>query len=255
MAEDMQTVQIARFALNTSFDQLPVDVVHQLKKHLLDSIASLIHAIPRSTVQKLIRHFEVLGDGGKCKLPVVGSVPVDRAAQFYAALIRYPDFMDNYLGKEATCHPSDNIGGLLAASQLTDASGEFFLTAMAVGYELECRMVDEIPVMIHGFDHTALLSYSLTAALAKIFRLTEEQTAHAIGIAGCSFNPLVTSRASYSYEWKGFASSLVAAGCTNIALLARQGMTGPLHFFKGPKGFNEVMEMELDYDWTKEDLD
>ena len=254
MAEEMQTFQIARFALNTSYDRVPVDIVNQLKKHLLDSIGSLIHAIPKPSVQKLARHFEWLGDGGKCKVPVVGSLPVDRAAQYYTALIRYPDFMDNYLGKEATCHPSDNIGSLLAASQLTDASGKLFLTAMAIGYELECRMVDEIPVMIHGFDHTTLLSYSLTAAIAKMLHLTEEQTAHAIGIAGCSFNPLVTSRASYSYEWKGFASSLVAAGCTNIVLLAQQGMTGPLHFFKGPKGFNEVMKMELNYDWTKEDF-
>ena len=61
------------------------------------------------------------------------------------------------------------IGGLLAASQLTDASGKFFLTAMAVGYELECRMVDEIPVMIHGFDHTTLLSIHCLRRLQKSF--------------------------------------------------------------------------------------
>jgi 2-methylcitrate dehydratase len=254
MAEDAQTYQLARFALNTSYDDLPAHTVQQLKKHLLDSIGSFIHAIPRPAIRKLILHLQSLQEGGKCRVPVLGSVAVDRAAQLYTALVRYPDFMDNYIGKEATCHPSDNIGPTLAAAQLIEASGKDFLTAMAIAYEIECRLVEEIPVMIHGFDHTTLLTYSVTAALSKLFGLTEDQTAHALGIAGCSFNPLVTSRASYTYEWKGFASSFVAAGCLNIVLLAKQGMTGPLHLFKGPKGFNEVMEMELKYDWTKEDF-
>jgi len=62
---------------------------------------------------------------------------------------------------------------------------------LAIAYEIECRLVEEIPVMIKGFDHITLLAYSVTAALPKMFSLTEEQTAHALGIAGCSFNPLV----------------------------------------------------------------
>src|SRR5438046_7158701 len=175
MAEDMETFQIARFALNTSYEGLPPEVVDQLKKHLLDSVASLIHAIPRPTVQKLIRHFEVLGDGGKCKVPLASSVPVDRAAQLYTALIRYPDFMDNFLGKEATCHPSDNIGSLLAASQLTSTSGKDFITAMALSYQLQCRLALEIPVMKEGIDHTLLLSYSIVAGVSKILQLSEKQ--------------------------------------------------------------------------------
>jgi 2-methylcitrate dehydratase len=125
---------------------------------------------------------------------------------------------------------------------------------MALGYEIECRLIEEVPVMIKGFDHTLLLAYSLTAALSKTLSLTEEQTAHALGIAGCSFNPLVTSRASYTFEWKGLASSFVAAGCMNIVLLAKEGLTGPISVFEGPKGFKEVYDMELKYDWNKEDF-
>jgi len=87
-----------------------------------------------------------------------------------------------------------------------------------------------------------------------MFSLTKEQTAHALGIAGCSFNPLVTSRASYTYEWKGFASSMIALGCMNIVLLAKEGLTGPVSLFEGPKGFKEIFEIELKYDWNKEDF-
>jgi 2-methylcitrate dehydratase len=179
-------------------------------------------------------------------------LPFDRAAQFYTALIRYPDFMDNYMGKEATCHPSDNIGSLLAACWHRRISGKEFLTAMAIAYEIECRLVEEIPVMIEGIDHTLFLAYSITGALSRLFRLTKEQTAQALAMAGCSISPMVTSRASYTSEWKGLASSLEALDCMNIVLLAKQGMTGPVALFEGPKGFEEIFNMKLDFDWSKD---
>lgn len=109
--------------------------------------------------------------------------------------------------------------------------------------------------MKEGIDHTLLLGYSITAGLARLLGLTEEQTAHALGITGCSISPMVTSRASYTYEWKGFASSMDALECMGIAFLAREGMTGPIAIFEGPKGFDEVFGMKLDYDWDQENFE
>ncbi len=253
-ARDQQTFRMAAFVQQAVYESLDASIIDQLKKHLLDAAGSLLLAADKPTPQKLIRQIKQLSEGGKCKAPKTGNIATDRAAQLYTALIRYPDFMDNFLGKEATCHPSDNIGPLLAAGQLAGSTGKDFLLAMALGYEMECRLVQEIPVMIKGFDHTSLLAYSATAAISKLLSLNIDQTANAIAMAGCSFNPLVSSRASYTSEWKGFASSLVNMGCTNIALLAREGMTGPLGLFEGPKGFKGIFNMELKYDWKKEDF-
>jgi len=195
-----------------------------------------------------------LADGGHCEAPLLKRLPMDRAAQLYTALIRYPDFMDNYLGKESTCHPCDNIGALFAASQYQATSGKEFLRAMATSYQLQCRLVEEIPVMTEGIDHTLVLSYSIVAGLAQLLHLTVEQTAHALAIAGCSISPLASSRASYTFEWKGFASCFDAFNCTNLALLAKEGMTGPLALFEGPKGFKEIFGMKLEYEWEQEDF-
>jgi 2-methylcitrate dehydratase len=249
-----QTRQIAHFALQASFSALDDEITDQLKKHLLDSVASLVFSLNQPTIQKVVRQIKSLSETGSCTVPVIGKTAADRAAQFYTALIRYPDFMDNFLAKQATCHPSDNIGALLAASQLTGATGKDFISAMAAAYEIECRLAEEAPVMIKGFDHTVLLAYSLTAALCRIFSLPEEQAAHALSIAGCAFNPLVTSRASYTYEWKGLASSLVALGCMNTVLLAKEGITGPIQIFEGAKGFGEVFDIDLKYHWEKDNF-
>jgi 2-methylcitrate dehydratase len=255
MKKPLQNNRIAAFALRATAPQIGQVNIDQLKKHLLDSLGSLVHASSRPTIQKLVRQLSFLSEGGHCRVPFIGKLPVDRAAQFYTAMIRYPDFMDNYLGKEATCHPSDNIGALLAAGDLSGANGEDFLTAMAVAYQVECRLVEEIPAMKEGIDHTLFLAYSMTCGIARLLGLTEEQTAHALAISGCSISPMVTSRASYTYEWKGIASSLEAINTVNIALLAKENMTGPIALFEGPKGFKEIFGMDLDYDWEEENFE
>ena len=251
--KDSQINQLTRFALETGFNDIPGKTVDQLKKHLLDSIGSFIYAAERPTIRKLIRQIQVLsvdkGTGFS-----LAKTSLDRIAELYTALIRYPDFMDNFIGKEATCHPSDHIGALLAVSSHLNLGGRDFLAAMAIGYDIECRLVEEIPVMVKGFDHTVLLGYSLTAAISRLLKLSSGQTANALGITGCSNNPLVTCRASYTYEWKGLASAFVAQNCVNIALLAKEGITGPIDLFDGPKGFHEIYGMALKHDWGKEDF-
>jgi 2-methylcitrate dehydratase len=252
MQQPFQTQQIARFALSSRYEQIDHEQIEQLKRHLLDAVASMIHASIKPAVHKLVRQITVMGEGGNCEVPFLDKLPYDRAAQLYTALVRYPDFMDNFLGKEATCHPSDNLGPLLAACHYRPATGKEFMTAMAVAYQIESRLIQEIPVMKEGIDHTLMLAYSATASPARLLDLTELQTAHALGIIGSSMSPMVTSRASYTYEWKGFISSMDASECIAAALLAKEGMTGPIALFEGPKGFGEVFGMKLDYDWSKE---
>ena len=249
-----QTEQIAQFAHSVNYNVIPQDIVEQLKRHLLDALGSLIHAQKAPAILKLAAQIRTLKMGGDCYTPLLGDLPVDRAAQWYTALIRYPDFMDNFIGKEATCHPSDNIGPLLAVCQSLGLSGRDCLLSMAVAYTVECQLVEKLPVMIKGYDHTALYAYSITAALSKLYHLSVAQTTHALGMAGASFVPLVTSRASYTYEWKGLASSMVALGCVNIVLMARENITGPISVFEGPKGIAQIMEMKLEHDWSVNDI-
>jgi 2-methylcitrate dehydratase len=245
-----QTTQIARYALRDH--KLPGETAELLKRHLLDALGSLVFSLGQPTPAKLSRQIRLLGEGGSCAVPGLGLLPFDRAAQWLTALIRYPDFMDNFLGKEATCHPSDNIGGLLAAGTMQDCGGADFLAAMAVSYQIECRLIEVFPVMKNGFDHTVLLAQSQTAGMGRLLGLTEDQLANALGIVGSSFLSLAVGRASYTPEWKGFASALSALGCANAVLLAAQGMTGPIALFEGPQGYEKALHMKLDYDWSRD---
>jgi 2-methylcitrate dehydratase len=242
-----QTERIAEFAHSVSFNAIPSATIDRLKLHLLDAIASFVWA-----------QFQELPANVKKALTALspdGIMPADHLAQLYTTYIRYPDFMDNFLAKESTCHPSDNIGILLAAGHLEEIQGKDFLTAMAISYDVECRLTELFPVMIEGYDHTVLLSFSATAGAGRLLGLSREELTNALGIAGCSFNPVVTSRASYTSQWKGLVSSMVNAGCMNILSIAKQGITGPEKLFEIPeKGLNAIYKQHLDVDWSKEDF-
>ena len=73
--------------------------------------------------------------------------------EFFNSHIRYLDFNDSYLAKGETCHPSDNLGALLAAGEWIGAGGRDLMTALAIAYQVQCRLSDVAPVRARGFDH------------------------------------------------------------------------------------------------------
>jgi 2-methylcitrate dehydratase len=94
--------------------------------------------------------------------------------------------MTAYLAKGETCHPSDNLGAVLAASEYANVSGRDFLTALAIAYQIQCRLSEAAPVRDRGFDHVTLGAYSVAGSVAKLLELDREETANAIAISGAA---------------------------------------------------------------------
>ena len=68
-------------------------------------------------IRMLKSQIEDFDGAGLCTLIGGGKTAPDRAALYNSALVRYLDFNDSYLAKGETCHPSDNLGAILAASE------------------------------------------------------------------------------------------------------------------------------------------
>jgi len=169
--------------------------------------------------------------------------------------VRYLDFNDAYVAKGESCHPSDNLGPVLAAAEYANRSGRDFLTALAVAYQVQCRLSDVAPVRHKGFDHTTQGSYAAPAGAAKALGLDQARTAHAIAIGGTAFNALRVTRTGALSHWKGLAYPNTAFGGTHAAFLAMRGITGPLAVFEGHKGFMEAIAGRFEIDWSREDLE
>jgi 2-methylcitrate dehydratase len=250
-----QLQALARFVLGASFDRLSEKAKRGLKIRVLDSLGCAVGALRGEPIKMLRAQIEDFGGNRLCTLIGGGKTAPDRAALYNGALARYLDFMDSYVAKGETCHPSDNIGAILAASEYAKASGKDFLTAVAVSYQVQCRLSDAAPVRHKGFDHTTQGSYSVAAGVSKVLGLDEEKTANAIAISGTAFNALRVTRTGKLSHWKGLAFANTAFGATHAAFLAMRGITGPSEVFEGNKGFMETIAGRFELDWSKEDLE
>ena len=123
--------------------------------------------------------------------------PPDWAAFANGCGIRYFDFNDTYLSKEPA-HPSDNISAALAVAESVGAGGRELITAIALAYEVQCRLCDAASIRARGWDHVTYGTFSTALASAKLMKLDSANTRHAVniaGVAGAAMTSATPSRA------------------------------------------------------------
>lgn len=246
---------LAEFVSRAAYAELSEGARQQLKVRVLDSLGCAIGALDGEPV-RLIR--EQLKDFGGNPIDTLIGGPrtaPDRAAFYNSALIRYLDFNDSFLAKHETCHPSDNLGAVLAAAEYGGKTGRDLMTALAVAYQVQCTLSEVAPVRAKGFDHTVQLAYGLAAGVSKALGLDACKTANAIGICGTAFNALRVTRTGALSNWKGLAAPETAFCCTQATFLAMRGITGPLEVFEGNKGFEQAIAGPFQVDWSKQNLE
>jgi 2-methylcitrate dehydratase len=247
--------QLARFVAERRFGDISAQACQQLKIRVLDTIGVAIGALDAPPIVAISRLIDELGGRPLATMIGGGRTAPDRAAFFNGALSRYLDFMDSYLAASETCHPSDNLGAVLAAAEMRRASGADFLTALAVAYQVHTRLSDVAPVRDRGFDHTVQGAYAAAAGVAKALALPPIQIANAIAISGAANVALRVTRTGALSHWKGLAYPNTAMTATHAALLAAHGITGPPAIFEGNKGFKETIAGPFEIDWLAEDLE
>jgi 2-methylcitrate dehydratase len=247
--------QLATFVTQASYDDLSGAARLQLKIRVLDALGCAIGALAGEPIRLIRQQIEDFGGGSHCTLIGGGRAAPDRAAFYNGALVRYLDFNDSYLAPGETCHPSDNVGAMLAAAEYANCHGRDFLTALAVAYQVQCRLSDVAPVRAKGFDHTTQGSYAVAAGASRALGLNQVQTANAIAISGTAFNALRVTRTGALSHWKGLAYPNTAFGCIHATFLAMRGLTGPSEVFEGNKGFMDAIAGRFEIDWSQEDLE
>lgn len=247
--------ELASFVVAADYAQLSGSARVQAKIRVLDALGCAIGAMGADPIRLIAAQNDDFGGNPLCTLIGGGKTAPDRAAFYNSALVRFLDFNDSYLARGETCHPSDNLGAVLAASEYTGGSGMDFLTALAVAYQVQCRLSDVAPVRARGFDHTTQGAFALAAGVSKALHLDHEKTANAMAISGTAFNALRVTRTGALSNWKGLAYPNTAFGVTQAAFLAMRGITGPAEVFEGNKGFMDAISGHFSLDWSAEDLE
>jgi 2-methylcitrate dehydratase len=228
--------QLAEFTLSTRFEDLPEVVIVEARRRLLDAFACAVGALeePSSSIARKAAT-SVRSEPGSALFGGGRSSP-DWAAFANGVHIRYLDCNDTYLSLEPA-HPSDNWAAVMAVGEIVGASGQKWIEAAAVAYEVQCRLCDAASIRARGWDHVTYGALSTSLASSKLLGLNHAETVHALGIAGTTSPALRLTRAGELSMWKGCAFAHAARNGVFAALLARDGMTGPAPLFEGDMGF------------------
>ncbi len=241
--------RLAEYAHQLSYDQFPPDVIEAARYAILDSIGAALGASRQDEIT-----------GYLDELLRWEAVP-ERSASIWGtskrASIQIATLLNGIMGHaleldDVHVRSKSHVGAVVVptAWTLTDALGKTMkdlIEAVVVGYEVMGRIGMSINVSSHrvkGFHATGTMgAFGAAAAAAKLLRLNPEQTISAFGIAGTQASGLWAFLAEGSTCKKLHPAR---AACNGIvaALLAKSGMTGPLHILDAKDGglFNAMAD-------------
>src|SRR5246500_512955 len=180
---ETQVQALAKYAARANFDDLSAESRERLPIHILDSLGFCIAALGSGPIEACREQVTEFGGTGPCALIGGGKANPIFAAFWHTALVRYVDFMDNFLAPTEPCHTADNFGVALTAAEYVGGTGRDLMLGVALGYTVQSRLVDHGDFMTRGFDHTAQLGFSHNAAAGRLLGMTESQIANAIATA------------------------------------------------------------------------
>lgn len=234
---DRTTELLSSYACNLSYEDLPPEVIHQVKRTVADTLGCAVGGYlsePAKVARKLAGDItsgtpsRILGTNDYSSLDMAGFAN--------GVMVRYLDCNDSYFSPGGG-HPSDMIPAALAVADSVEADGKTLITAIALAYEAFCRIADQVPD--NQWDQGVLSVIGAACAAGKVLGLDEEQMGHAISLAVVPNVPLRVTRMGELSMWKGCAAAAATRSGVFAAQLAAEGMTGPFEPFEGRKGLWE----------------
>ncbi len=249
--------QMAEFALNLQFEDIPADAVYEAKRFLLDSMGCALAAVKNEDMQAMYRFTEKLG--GMPEATVIGTglrTNAPNAALMNCLLTRALDYNDIYWEQDPS-HPSDIIGAALAAAEANGKKGRDALVATIIAYELEMRWCHaaEPGVREVGWHHATLTQFVSPLVAGRMYDLDIDQMVAATGISGSSHFTLGGVVAGHLTNMKNTADPLASQAGVIAAMMAREGYEGPVEVIEGKEGLIEVLNnVEWRPDWLLKGL-
>ncbi len=242
--------QIAEFAVNLKYEDLPESVVHEVQRYLYDSVGCAYGASHTKDVNIIRDIYLEMGGAGESTLLGFGDkMPAVNATLVNALMIRALDFNDIYW-KEDPSHPSDIIPAALSVGEKVNASMKDVIVAIVLAYEFEQRMCEfAVPgVRERKWHHATLTQFVSPIVAGKLLGLTVDQMVNAIGINGCHNHTIGCPTAGKLTMMKNTVDPMATQTGVFAALMAQRGYTGTEAVFEGKEGLMDVFGPDWNLD-------
>lgn len=230
--------QIAEFAMNLKYEDIPYEVIQHGKMLLVDtfgvamSCQNMEHAkVIRKTVLDMHSSEQSYLWGTKEKAMLADAV------LYNSCLIHGMDYDDTHVG--AIVHPSASVvSTAFTVGEYTGATGKEIMEAIVVGWEVIVRLGLAAKGRFHdvGYHGTGIVApFAAACVAARLLGDTKETLVNAMGICGSQAAALQEFLHDGTWTKKihpGWAahSAIYALG------MARNGYTGPSKVFEGGFG-------------------
>jgi len=233
--------QFAGFAEGYRRQPVASQVLHQAKRVVIDWHAALFpgSVVPPAT---LLEHSlaEEIGRGAS-RLADGRLAGVRAAALINGAAAHTVEVDDIY--RDGIYHPgAPTIAAALAVAQSRGATGEAFLRAVIVGYEISTRIAAAMGRAHYKYWHNTgtIGCFGAAGAAAELLGLDAKRFAHALATVATFSAGLQQAFRSDSMSKPMHAGRAAEAGVT-AALAAAGGVTGALDIMEGDVGYGRAM--------------
>ncbi|WP_194711860.1 MmgE/PrpD family protein [Noviherbaspirillum soli] len=233
--------QFAQFAVDYRAAAMSPEVVHHARRAVIDwHAAALPGAVlpPATSLERALA--EELGHGS-ARLMLGQPATVRLAALVNGTASHIVEVDDIF--REAIYHPgAPTIAAALALGQSRKVSGEAFLRAVVVGYEISTRIGAAMGRAHYRHWHNTgtIGCFGAAAAAAEILGLDQARFAHALATVATFAAGLQQAFRMDSMSKPLHAGRAAEAGVT-AALAAAQGVTGSLDILEGEAGLGCAM--------------
>jgi 2-methylcitrate dehydratase PrpD len=242
------TETLARFVVDTRWEDIPENARHEAKRALLNFFAVALAGCRTGPVELALKSLAEFSGGRQAT--VVGRrerIDALSAAFLNAAGANVFDYCDTHL--PTVVHPTAPLApAALAMAELRRVTGPQFLTAFVLGFEIECRVGAAVSPGHYpkGWHITSTCGvFAAAAAAGKLLGLGVQPMVWALGTAATQSAGLCEC-----LGWPAKSVSVGNAARNGLwsALLADKGFAGPAEPLAGSQGFFAVMDEPVNWD-------
>jgi 2-methylcitrate dehydratase PrpD len=244
--------RFAAFAEGYRARPLEPQVLHHAKRAVIDWHAALYpgSVVPPATLLERSLAEEIGRDGNanEARLADGRRASVRAAALVNGAAAHTAEVDDIF--RDGIYHPgAPTIAAALALAQSRGASGEAFLRAVIVGYEISTRIAGAMGRAHYKYWHNTgtIGSFGAASAGAELLGLDARRFAHALATVATFAAGLQQAFRTDSMSKPMHAGRAAEAGVTAV-LAAAEGVTGALDILEGEAGFGRAMGEGPDWD-------
>ncbi len=250
------TGDVVRFITRDRFD-FPPEALHLAKRCVIDGLSVMLAG--STTRGSRIVYDYVRSTQGIGEATVFGSntfrTSAAAAALANGASGHALDWDDTQLSTSADrifglmTHPTvPPLAAALALGERGQVSGEQFLEAFLVGFEVECKIAEAIDPSHYrkGFHSSGTIgAFGAMAAAARLLRLDAEATAHALSIVASTSSGI---RVNFGTMTKSLHVGRAAQNGVTATELAGKGFTGGADGLDGQWGFFQIFSFGNGFD-------